>query len=159
MDWLLFQNNPTVVYTIFAGLFIANIIMLILGFSCIRIFTRVLAIPKPILTPIIFVLCVVGSYAISNNFFDVGVMLVSGIIGYFMIKVEIPPSPMILGMILGSMAENHFRTALLKSGGHLGVFFESGISIFLAMMVAVTLLAPLLQKLRQRLTKLNSRSK
>ncbi len=145
---LLFQKHAELVYTIFFGLFVANIIMLLLGFSCIRFFSKVLSISKHTLAPIIFTLCIVGSYAINNSFFDVGVMLFFGIVGYFMNKLEIPASPMILGLILGPMSESHFRTALLKSGGNFSVFVESPISIFFLAMIVITLVVPIWKNLK-----------
>lgn len=143
---LLFQNDKVLVYTIFFGLLIANCCMLLLGLSCLKMFTKVLTIPKTILTPAIFVLCIVGSYAIRNDFFDVGVMLFFGIVGYFMQKAEIPASPAILGLILGPMAEKNFRTALLKSGGSYGIFVSSPICwLFIALTVG-TLVLPVVKK-------------
>ena len=127
------------VYTIFLGMFVANTIMVLLGFSCIRLFTKVLSVPKTILTPIIFALCVIGSYAMRNNLFDVGVMLFAGVVGYFLGKVKIPTSPAILGLILGPMAEKNFRTALLKSGGSPTVFFNTVICWFFILLIVVSL--------------------
>ncbi len=136
---MLFNTNKVLVYTIFLGMFVANTIMVLLGFSCIRLFTKVLSVPKTILTPVIFLLCIIGSFAMRNNLFDVGVMLVAGIIGYFMGKVKIPTSPAILGLILGPMAEKNFRTALLKSGGDPVVFFNTPICWFFLALIALTL--------------------
>ena len=81
-------------------MFVANTIMVLLGFSCIRLFTKVLSVPKTILTPIIFILCVVGSYAMRSNFYDVGTMLIAGVIGWLMGKVKIPTSPAIPGQLV-----------------------------------------------------------
>ncbi len=136
---MLFQNNKVLVYTIFLGMFIANTFMLLMGLSCIRLFTKVLSVPKTVLTPIIFVLCVIGSFAMRNNLFDVGVMLVSGIIGYLLSKIKVPTSPAILGLILGPMAEKNFRTALLKSGGSVDVFFNTPICWFFLILIFITL--------------------
>lgn len=136
---MLFEENKVLVYTIFVGMFVANTVMMLLGFSCIKVFTRVLSVPKTILTPIIFVLCVIGSYAMRNNLFDVGIMLAAGIVGYFLGKVKIPTSPAILGLILGPMAEKNFRTALLKSGGDPMVFFETVICWFFILLIVVSL--------------------
>ena len=127
---MLFKTNKVLVYTIFLGMFVANTIMVLLGFSCIRLFTKVLSVPKTILTPVIFILCVVGSYAMRSNFYDVGTMLIAGVIGWLMGKVKIPTSPAILGLILGPMAEKNFRTALLKSSGNPVVFFNTPICWF-----------------------------
>ena len=122
---MLFTNHKTLVYSIFIGMFMANTLMFLMGISGLKLFSQVLKVPKAILTPVIFVLCVIGSYAMNNNLFDVGVMMVFGIVGYFFTKVKIPTSPAILGLILGPMAEKNFRTALLKSGGNVSVFFNT----------------------------------
>jgi putative tricarboxylic transport membrane protein len=124
---MLFQNHKDLVYTIFLGMFVANTMMVILGFSGMRAFTKILSLPNYILTPLIFVLCIVGSYAMNNSIFDIYVMLLSGIVGYFFIKVKVPSSPMVLGLILGPMAEKNFRTALLKTGGDFSIFFSTPI--------------------------------
>lgn len=144
---MLFQQNKVLVYTIFLGMFIANTIMMLLGFSCIRLFTKVLSVPKTILTPIIFLLCVIGSFAMRNNLFDVGTMLIAGIVGYFLNKLEIPTSPAILGLILGPMAEKNFRTALLKSGGDISVFFNTPICWFFLLLIFVSLFGGTIKKL------------
>lgn len=142
----LFSENAVLMYTIFLGLFLANVAMLCIGLSCIRVFTKILAIPKPVLTPIIMVLCVVGSYSINNNLFDVGVMVVFGLIGYFLQKVKVPASPAVLALILGPLAESHFRRALLMSEGAFTTFFSTPISIFFLVMTSLTLLGPILKK-------------
>ncbi len=142
---LLFTNHPEVVYTIFFGLFIANVFMLLLGFSAIRLFSKVLNVKKRVLTCVIFALCIVGSFAINNNFMDVIIMLIFGIFGYFMNKTEIPVSPMVLGLILGPLAESNFRTALLKSKGSFDIFWSSPIAMFFLFMIFVTLFFPMLK--------------
>lgn len=112
---MLFKENAVLVYTIFAGAFIANCCMAILGLSCVRLFIKVLSVPKNVLIPVIMTLCVVGSYAMANSIFDVWLMLIFGIIGYFLNKLDVSASPAILGLILGTMAESHFKRALLMS--------------------------------------------
>jgi len=96
-------------------------------------------VPKVILTPALFVLCVIGSYAMKNSLFDVWVMFIAGIVGYFLAKVKVPTSPAILGLILGPMAEKNFRTALLKSGGDPTVFFNSVICWFFIALIFISL--------------------
>ena len=127
------------VYTIFLGMFIANTLMCICGFAGIRVFSLVLKVPKQILTPAIFALCVIGSFAMKNSLFDVWVMLIAGVVGYFMSKAKVPSSPAILGLILGPMAEKNFRTALLKSGGDPMVFFSTVICWFFLALIVFTL--------------------
>ena len=119
----------------FIGMFIANTMMCICGFAGIRAFSKVLSVPKVILTPIIFALCIIGSFAMKNSLFDVWVMLIAGVVGYFMSKSKVPTSPAILGLILGPMAEKNFRTALLKFGGNPAVFFSTVIRRFFIVLI------------------------
>ena len=143
---MLFETNKVLVYTIFLGMFIANTLMCIFGFAGIRLFTKVLSVPKVILTPAIFVLCIIGSFAMKNSLFDVWVMLIAGIVGYFLGKLKVPTSPAILGLILGPMAEKNFRTALLKSGGDPVVFFQTPICWFFLILIFVTLFGGMIKE-------------
>ena len=147
---MLFTQHKTLVYTIFLGMFIANTIMVVMGLGGIRLFTKVLKVPKVILTPIIFALCVIGAYAMRNNFFDVYTMLIAGVIGYFLTKIKVPTSPAILGLILGPMAEKNFRVALLKSKGNPGVFFSTGICWFFIALIIISLFGNQIKKLFSR---------
>lgn len=142
---LLFQNDASTVYAIFIGLLIANVFMLILGLSSVRIFTKVLSVPKAVLVPTIMLLCFVGSYALNNNMFDVAVMLFFGIVGYFFQKLEISASPVILGLILGPMAESNFRRALLMSRGDYSTFLSTGICWVFFILIVVSLLFPVIK--------------
>ena len=147
---LLFQNNAPLVYSLFIGFFIANICMLLLGLSSLRFFTKVLSVPKAILIPTIFLLCFVGSYAIGNNIFDVVVMLLFGIVGYFLQKLKIPSSPAVLGLILGPMAESNFRRALLMSKGSVSTFFSTPICWVFFVLIVLSLVVPLIKKCWKR---------
>lgn len=146
---MLFSENKVLMYTIFVGLFLANAVMLILGLSGIKLFTKVLAIPKTVLTPMIMILCIVGSFAINMNLFDVGIMVGFGIMGYFFHKLEIPTSPAVLALILGPLAESHFRRALLMSGGAATTFVATPIAIFFFFMSVITLFWPMISRKRQ----------
>lgn len=119
---------------------IANIVMLFFGLVGIKFFARVITIPKPILTPIVFVLCVVGSYSINNSTFDVFVMMVFGLVGYLMNKLKFPPSPIVLALILGPMIEGEFRRSLLMSFGSGSIFFTRPICVFLFGLTALSIL-------------------
>ena len=155
---MLFIQHKVLVYTIFLGMFIANTIMVLMGLSGIRVFTKVLSIPKVILTPIIFALCVIGSYAMRNNFFDVYTMLIAGVIGYFLTKIKVPTSPAILGLILGPMAEKNFRVALLKSDGNPATFFSTGICWFFIALILISLFGSKLKDLLGKLFKKKNKS-
>lgn len=131
---LLFQNNTILVYTIFISMFVSSLFMLLLEFYGLRIFTRLLNVPKHILIPIIFVLCVVGAFGINSRIFDVWTILVFGLIGYGFYQFKIPNAPFVMGFILGPMAETNFRRGLMLSKGNAIEFLTQPISgIFIAL--------------------------
>lgn len=143
---LLFQQNGDIVYTLFTGMFLANLFIIILGLLGIRYFVKILNIPKIILAPLILVICLVGSYSLSNNMFDVWVMVISGIIGYFMQKHDFPASPIILALILGPMLEANLRRSLVMSQGSYEIFFTRPITVVLILLTVLTIILPVLRK-------------
>ncbi|MFM1651731.1 tripartite tricarboxylate transporter permease [Brevibacillus sp. B_LB10_24] len=147
---LLFKNNGDLVYTLFIGMVICYIVMCLLGLFASRLFAKVVQIPKQILTPLILVLCVVGSYAINNSFFDVVIMAVAGVIGFFMQKHDFPASPIVLALILGPMAESQFRRALALSSGSYDIFYTRPIPLVLLLLSTITLLTPIVKAILQQ---------
>lgn len=146
---MLFETNGPIVYTLFVGMLLANVFMLFIGLAGIRLFTNVLLIPKAVLIPMIIVLCVVGSYSLGNNYFDVVVMFVAGVIGYFLKKFEFPASPIILGLILGPMMESNFRRSLVMSEGDISIFFTRPITVVLLTIAIITLFTPIFKAVLQ----------
>lgn len=136
---MLFKDNAVVVYTLFAGLLIANVCMLLMGLFGVKLFARVLSVPRYLLTPIIFFLCIVGAYAINNSIVDVWIMMLFGVIGYIMQKLKIPTSPIVLALILGPMAEGEFRRALVMSSGSFSIFFTRPISVILLLLTVLSI--------------------
>ena len=114
---LLFEHNADIVYTLFVGMIAANLVMIGFGLLGIRLFVKVLLVPKEILAPVILVLCIVGSYALGNNFFDVWVMFIAGIIGYFMLKYDFP-LPLLFWLSFSGRMESSLRRALVMSEEH-----------------------------------------
>ena len=125
---MLFVSQGELVYTIFAALILASVLMLILEFWGLRIFVKLLAVPKHILLPIIMVLCVVGAFGLSSRIFDVWSIVVFGLLGYGFVKGGIPAAPFIIGFILGPMAETNFRRGLMLSDGNFMGFITSPIA-------------------------------
>lgn len=125
---LLFRDHPEIVYPVFAGMILAQFVMLMVGLAGARAIASLINIDRRILTPIIFFLCVVGSYVMRFSFFDVGVSLVIGIIAYFMNYYGFPGSPILLALILGPMVEQNLRRSLLISHGDPMIFFTRPIS-------------------------------
>ncbi|MBM7554458.1 tripartite tricarboxylate transporter permease [Thalassobacillus pellis] len=149
----LFTESSGVAYTFIMGLLVANVLLLLLGLLGTRFFVKAIAIPVHYLAPIIGVLAVIGSYSIRNSMLDVFVMLGCGILGYFALKVDIPPGPIVLGLVLGVIAENGFvLSALLSKTGTsmFTLFFTSPICIVLILLTALSLITPLLLNMRGR---------
>ena len=135
---LLFQNQADVVYGIFAAMLICSVIMLFMEFFGLRIFVRLLSIPKYILLPCVFVLCVIGAYALKNNISQVIACLVFGAIGFAFKKFGIPTTPFILGFILGPLAEINYRRGMIRTKGNFMPFLTSPISaVFLIVALLV----------------------
>ncbi len=146
----LFTNNPQNIYAVYLLFIIANLIMIPLGWWCIKVSKQILKVPRTVLMPVIMLFCVVGSFAINNTAFDVTVMLVAGIAAFFLEASGFPVAPAILGVVLGGMLEENFITSMIKSDGNIWVFFERPIAACLgAMTFAVWFLPLLMTRLRR----------
>ena len=133
----LFTTQGDIMYAIMLGLILVNIFMCLQGKFLTTLFAKVVSIPQEILTPIIVIFCFAGAYSVNGNYFDVGVALIFGILSWVLRKLELPPVPILLGLVLGSMTETNFRRALLISNGNPGIFFSSVYCIiFLVLIVA-----------------------
>lgn len=137
---LLFQEQGVLVYSIFIALFISNIFMLVLGFSTVRFFTKILQIPAGILMPMVICLCVVGGYALNNSTFDLIILLIFGAVGYIMTKANFPVAPLLLAMILSPIIEVNFRRALSISNNDLSVFFTRPVCATFLLLSAMILI-------------------
>ena len=124
----IFLNQPDLVYAVFFSFFIANLILFPIGYLMIRISRLVLRVPRPVLIPMILTACMVGSFAINNSLFGVGVMLAMGLLGWFLEANDFPTAPVILGIVLGKMVEFNFTTTMIKSQGDLTAFFRRPIA-------------------------------
>jgi TctA family transporter len=143
----LFTTNPQNIYAVFLLFIIANIIMIPLGILCIKVAKRILLVPREILMPLILLFCVVGTFAINNSMFEVGIMLVAGILAYILEANKFPIAPAILGVVLGGMLEENFITSMIKSNGDLGAFLARPIALGLAMVCLLVWTWPLVAKL------------
>ena len=146
----LFTTNPQNIYAVFLIFILANIIMIPLGILCIKVARRILKVPRNILMPIILMFCVVGTFAINNSLFSVGVMLAAGLIAYVLEENQFPIAPAILGVVLGGMLEENFITSMIKSDGNLGAFFSRPIAAGLAVITILIWIVPTLLKLLRR---------
>ena len=137
---LLFVENGEFAYGVVFSFFWANIFNILIALIFIRLLVKVLSIPKTILMPTIAILCVIGSYALRNNFFDVYVMFSFGILGIIMRWLQMPVIPMLLAMVLGRQLEEHLRVSLIASKNDISIFFASPFSVFF-LLLAITSIA------------------
>ncbi len=150
----LFVNNPQNIYAVFIVFILAQLLMLPLGWMAIRIARQILRIPAGVLMPLILMFCIVGSFAINNSLFGVVVMLIAGVMGFYMERWGFPVAPTILGVVLGTMLEENFFSSLVKADGNFLVFFERPIAGALG---AATLLIWLWPVLRASVRKASGR--
>jgi len=136
---LLFEQQPTFVQGIFVGLIVINLISLPISLLTARLFAKIMNVPKYYLWPVVLVLCVVGSFSLENNLFSVWVMFVFGIVGYLMQKLRFPPGPLVLGVILGPMAESNLRRALILSKGSPWIFLQKPLALALLLFALLSL--------------------
>ncbi|SEN23664.1 putative tricarboxylic transport membrane protein [Paracoccus alcaliphilus] len=147
---MLFVTQASLVYTIFAALTISAIVMLIVEFYGLRIFVKLLAIPRHILLPVILVLCAVGAFGLASRTFDIWTVLGFGILGYAFVKAGIPTAPFIIGFILGPMAETNFRRGLQLSQGEYSGFLTNPISGAFLALAALSIVWQIWSGLRKR---------
>jgi putative tricarboxylic transport membrane protein len=145
---LLFEKNPQFVWGLIASQYIANILLLILSTAFIPLFVRALRVPYGILMPLIVVFCVTGAYSLKNNLWDVGQMLVFGVVGYFMKKLGYSPAALVLALVLGPMAERALRQSLIISDAGLGIFFMRPISLVLMLLALTAIAVPVVTGLK-----------
>ena len=145
----LFTQNPQNIYAVYLLFIVANLIMIPLGFLCIKVAKRILRVPREILMPVILLFCIVGTFAINNTPFDVGVMLAAGLVAYLLEENGFPVAPAILGVVLGPMLEENFVTSMIKADGNLLAFFTRPVAATLGVLTLLTWFAPpLVRRLR-----------
>lgn len=147
---MLFTRNGELIFAIFAGLIIANVMMLIAEFFGIRIFVRLLKIPKRLMLPVILVLCVVGAYGLNNRVFDAGSLLFFGLVGYLMEKYEFSLPPVVLGFILGPMLEVNLRRGIMASQGSFLPFVTKPISLIFLLATLLSIGITIFQQVKKR---------
>ena len=144
------ENQSTLVWALIASLFVGNVMLLALNLPLIRLWVKVLQIPRPVLYSGILVFATLGVYAVSGNIVDVLIAYAIGVVAMFMRYLDFPIAPAILGLILGPLMETQFRRALLLSDGDLSVFVTRPLTLILLLLAVAALGLPHLPKLVAR---------
>lgn len=145
----LLTSHADLVWTLIASLYIGNVMLLILNLPLVGLWVQILRIPTPYLYGGILLFATVGTYGISRSVFDLVMLYVIGIAGFFMRRYDFPTSPVIIGMILGPLAEQQFRRAMTMSQGDLSVFLTRPISATLLTIAVLALVLPIAFSLRK----------
>jgi putative tricarboxylic transport membrane protein len=148
---LLITQHPDIFWSIIAAMYVANLMLLILNLPMVGVWVRFLKTPRQLLIPIIIVIAVIGSFSINNNMLDVYVIIILGVVGYVMRKLDFSLASLLVGLVLGPLIEKYFREGMFISGGELGYFISTPIAASIwALVVLVMLGGPLVQYVRSR---------
>jgi putative tricarboxylic transport membrane protein len=150
---LLFVEHPDFVWGLIGSLYIANIFTVIVNIAFIPVFVRVLVMPFTILAPVIFVLCLVGGYSPNSLLSDVWLMVLFGVVGYILRKLDYPVAPAVLAIVLGELTEQALRQSLLSSQGDPMTFVERPLSGFILLAALALVLVPVFRKLLAKMGK------
>src|SRR5690606_6080575 len=145
-------EQPDLVWGLIASMFVGNLMLLIMNLPLAPFFAMLLRVPYAYLAPGILLLSVIGAYASSLRLFTVGVALTAGVVGYLMVKARLPRAPLILGIVLAPIMEQALRQSLMMSHGSISIFFTRPVALALVILVALSLLFPLLAGLATRAT-------
>jgi len=149
---MVFTDHPDFVWGFIASLYVANLFALLINVAFIPAFIAVLKMPFTILAPVIFILCIVGGFVPTLDMHDVWLMLLFGVVGYLMRKLDYPMAPAVLAIVLGPLAEPALRQSLLISGGSFSIFFTRPFAGVFMVIAALLLALPLLKKFFDRMS-------
>ena len=138
----LLNETPEFLYAIFGAMLFANVAFLAIGLAGAKFFSLVTFIPKQLLWPAVFIFAVIGAYSSSSSFVDVYVMLVAGLIGYFMNRHGFGAAPLVMGLILGKMVEEAFSQSMIIYDNNFLALMESPIVLFFFALTAINLSTP-----------------
>jgi putative tricarboxylic transport membrane protein len=144
---LLFQSQPALVWGLIASLYIANIMLLVLNLPLVGLWVKILRIPAPLLYAGILVFATIGTYGISNSPVDLVLLYAIGIVGFLMRRYDFPTAPVVIGMILGPLAEQEFRRAMTISNGDWSVLVTQPLSATLLALAALAMVGPMVWRM------------
>lgn len=139
---LLFEQQPTLVWGLLASFFIGNLILLVLNLPLAPVFAQMLRVPYGYMYPLILLTSLVGAYSIGNSMYSVWVVVISGIIGYFMKRLNLPMAPLVLGLVLGPLFEKALVQTSAIGDGNVGIVFTRPLALAILAIAALQIFAP-----------------
>jgi putative tricarboxylic transport membrane protein len=137
---MLLQTNPEIFWGLIASMYIGNFLLLVLNLPLVGLFARISTMRPHMLMPAVGVLCLIGSYSIRNALFDVGVMIVAGMVGFFLSRVGINILPVILGMVLGGILEDHLRVTIQWLNGDISLIWTRPVALIILALIPLYLI-------------------
>jgi putative tricarboxylic transport membrane protein len=145
---MLFEEHPTVAWGLIASMFLGNLMLLILNLPLVKVFAKIISTPPKYLIPLIIAISVFGVYAVQVNTFDLMLLIICGVGGYYLTKNDYPVAPLVLGLVLWPMIENNFRRALTISNSDYSIFIKEPLSLTFLIIAILWISIPLLLKMR-----------
>jgi putative tricarboxylic transport membrane protein len=143
-------TQPTLVWAVIVSMWIGNFLLLIINLPLIGLWVSMLRVPYRLLFPAVLIFCCIGAYSVNNSSLDVVLTALFGLVGYWMIRHEFEPAPMILGLVLGPILEENLRRAVIISNGDPTIFLTRPVSAVLLVLAAVLLVLAVLPAIRGR---------
>ena len=150
---MLFVEQKDFVWGLIASMYLGNIVGLIVVLSTVPFFAAILRVPFTIVAPVIILLCAIGAYTVHGAMFDVWLMVVFGIVGYVLKKLDYPLAPLVLAMVLGDKAEDAFRQTMLLSHGGMEIFWSNYLVGSITTLALITLMWPVISGIFSKRTK------
>ncbi|MCC8436677.1 tripartite tricarboxylate transporter permease [Brevibacillus sp. M2.1A] len=145
---LLFADHPQIAWGLIASMFIGNVMLLVLNMPLVKVFAKIIETPSQFLIPLIIAISVFGVYAVQISTFDLILLVICGVAGYYLTKNDFPLAPLVLGLVLGPMIENNMRRALTTSNGDFSIFLTKPLSAAFLVCALLWLLIPIFLKRR-----------
>lgn len=147
---LLFVNNPEFVWGLIGSLYIANFFTVVINIAFIPVFVSVLKLPFTILAPVIFVLCIVGGYAPTQDLHDVWLIVIFGVVFYLLRKLNYPVAPAVLAIVLGPLTERALRQSLVMEQGDVTTFVNRPLSAIILVLAVLLVVLPAIKMMRHK---------
>ncbi|HEY4553773.1 MAG TPA: tripartite tricarboxylate transporter permease [Bacillaceae bacterium] len=144
---LLMINNPEFSWGIISSMYLGNVILLIINIVAIPLFLMIVKLPYRFMIPVIITLCLIGTYSLNNSLIETWILLIFGVIGFFMKLYGYSPAALVLALVLGPLAENTLRQSLIMSDQGVGIFLTRPVSLLFFVLILVVVLFPYVKKL------------
>ena len=144
---MLFEEHPNVAWGLIASMFVGNLMLLILNLPLVKVFAKIISTPPKYLIPLIIAISIFGVYAVQVTTFDLMLLIICGVAGYYLTKNDYPIAPLVLGLVLWPMIENNFRRALTIANSDYSIFFKEPLSVTFLIIAFLWITIPILMKL------------